>query len=83
MVQLAAREGRGRGLTHQRLTPADRAKAALERSGSVSMVCGRKGRGGGSDSGRDRVWDRDRHRSRIGTDKAKISVRGMPRIPPG
>ena len=44
--------------------------------------CGRKGRGGGSDSGRDRIWDRDRYRSKIGTDNANISVRGMLRIPP-
>ena len=45
--------------------------------------CGRVGRGGGVDSGRDRIWDRDRYRSKIGTDNANISVRGMPRIPPG
>ena len=38
MVQLAAREGRGRGLTHQRLTPADRAKVCLERPGTVVVL---------------------------------------------
>ena len=30
--------------------------------------CSRRGRGGGSDSGRGRIWDRDRYRSKIGTD---------------
>ena len=32
------KEGRGRGLTHQRLTPADRAKVCLERPGTVVVL---------------------------------------------